>query len=47
MTDVAGIPLAADHVWSFTVAGAPPATTTYLSDLTPTSATNGWGPVRA
>ncbi len=30
--------------YTATFVAAPPATTTYLSDLTPTSATNGWGP---
>jgi hypothetical protein len=46
VTDAAGNELAADHSWSFTTAATPPppGTTTYLSDLTPVSATNGWGP---
>jgi glucose/arabinose dehydrogenase len=37
-----GTPLAADKTWSFTIAAAG---TSYLSDRTWTSATNGWGPV--
>jgi len=42
--DLAGNALASDVSWSFTTAsGAGGAT--YLSDLTWTSATNGWGPV--
>jgi glucose/arabinose dehydrogenase len=42
--DLAGNALAQDYVWTFTTGtGAP--TTTYLSDMTWTSATNGWGPV--
>ena len=46
VTDVAGNPMAADVVWSFTVATTtpPPTGTTYLSSLTPTTAINGWGP---
>ena len=44
--DTAGNTLVASKIWSFTVApaggGGP---TSYLSDLTWTSATNGWGPV--
>ena len=42
--DLAGNPLAADKVWTFTT-GASGATVTYLSDRTWTSMTNGWGPV--
>jgi glucose/arabinose dehydrogenase len=41
--DVAGNALAADSTWSFTT-GATGTTTTYVSDLTPTSATSGYGP---
>ena len=40
--DVAGNPLALDRVWNFTT--APAGSATYLSDLTWTSMTNGWGP---
>ena len=43
--DVAGNPLDADVDWTFTTAGGGQATSTYLSDLTWTSMTNGWGPV--
>jgi glucose/arabinose dehydrogenase len=43
--DVAGNPLASDASWSFTTASGQGTTTTYLSDLTWTQATNGWGPV--
>ena len=43
ITDVAGNPLAADVSWTFTTASTTQ-TVTYLSDLTPTSAANGWGP---
>ena len=43
--DVAGNPLASDVSWTFTSTGQPPAADTYLSDLTWTSMTNGWGPV--
>jgi len=43
ITDVAGNALAATFTWSFTTA-ATTQTTTYLSDLTPTYATSGWGP---
>jgi glucose/arabinose dehydrogenase/endonuclease YncB( thermonuclease family) len=43
-TDPAGNPLANNFTWNFNTAGLPPAGTTYLSDLAPTSATNGWGP---
>jgi hypothetical protein len=39
--DVAGNPLAADKVWTFTTA----ASSSYLSDLTLTVIGNGWGPV--
>jgi len=42
--DLAGNPLASDVSWSFTT-GSSQATTTYLSDLAWTQATNGWGPV--
>ncbi len=42
--DLAGNPLAADRTWTFQTA-ATSANTRYLSDLTWTSATNGWGPV--
>ena len=44
VTDVGGNLLAADHTWSFTVAAAGP-TTTFLSNLTPLSQTNAWGPI--
>jgi hypothetical protein len=44
--DLAGNALAADISWSFTTAAAPPpGGTTYISDMTFTQATNGWGPV--
>ena len=43
--DVAGNALAADVSWSFTTAAAGGGTTTYISDMTFTQATNGWGPV--
>jgi glucose/arabinose dehydrogenase/endonuclease YncB( thermonuclease family) len=43
-TDAAGNPLASNFTWSFSTAALPPGGTTYLSDLGPTSATNGWGP---
>jgi hypothetical protein len=43
--DLAGNPLAADKLWTFTTTTAPPSGTSYISDLTWTSATNGWGPV--
>ncbi|MCU1326050.1 MAG: hypothetical protein JWN34_1420, partial [Bryobacterales bacterium] len=39
-----GTPMAADFSWSFTTAAAG-GTSTFLSDLTWTSAVNGWGPV--
>jgi hypothetical protein len=42
--DVAGNALAADVSWSFTTA-AGGGGTTYISDMTFTQATNGWGPV--
>jgi hypothetical protein len=42
--DVAGNPLAADSSWSFTTGTAAPPGETYLSDLTWSSMTNGWGP---
>jgi glucose/arabinose dehydrogenase len=42
--DLAGNPLAVDRVWTFTTA-ATGATTSYLSDRTWTSMSNGWGPV--
>ncbi len=42
--DVAGNSLAADASWTFTM-GSGQSGMTYLSDLTWTSATNGWGPV--
>ena len=42
--DLAGIPLAADSSWSFTT-GSGQTTSTYLSDLTWTSMTNGFGPL--
>jgi hypothetical protein len=41
--DLAGNPLAADTSWSFTTAAGGPVTS-YLSDRTPTSSINGWGP---
>jgi len=40
--DVAGNPLAADVVWTFTTSAGP--VTTFLGDLTPTSSVSGWGP---
>ncbi len=43
ITDAAGNALAATVTWSFTT-GSAAQTTTYLSDLTPTFATSGWGP---
>jgi len=43
ITDVAGNALATTYTWTFTT-GATSQTTTYLSDLTPTFATSGWGP---
>jgi glucose/arabinose dehydrogenase len=43
--DTSGNALATSKVWTFTVASAGGGTTRYLSDLTWTSATNGWGPV--
>jgi hypothetical protein len=44
--DIAGNALASDRVWTFTTAAAGGgSTTSYVSDLTPTSSTNGWGPV--
>ena len=43
--DVAGNALASDFSWTFTTAAQQGPVTTYVSDLTPTSATNGWGPV--
>jgi glucose/arabinose dehydrogenase len=42
--DLAGNPLAADSSWTFQTASQAPSAT-YLSDLTWTSMTNGWGPV--
>ncbi|MBL8211862.1 MAG: NPCBM/NEW2 domain-containing protein, partial [Bryobacterales bacterium] len=42
--DLAGNPLVADQTWTFQTA-ATGANTRYLSDLTWTSAVNGWGPV--
>ena len=46
VTDVAGNPLPADFVWTFTTAAAAGgATTRYLSDLTWSGMTNAWGPV--
>ena len=43
--DVAGNALAADRVWTFTTAGGGGGGTSFLSDRTFTSSTNGWGPV--
>jgi glucose/arabinose dehydrogenase len=43
--DLAGNALAADVTWSFTTAAGGGPTTTYISDMTFTQATNGWGPV--
>ena len=43
--DLAANALAADKVWTFTTAAAAGGTTSYVSDLTWTSMTNGWGPV--
>ena len=47
--DLSGNTLASDMVWSFTVVSVapPPSGTSYLSDLNPTSSTNGWGPPSA
>ena len=42
-TDVAGSPLPADVVWTFTTATS--GASAYLSDLAWTAAVNGWGPV--
>jgi hypothetical protein len=42
--DTAGHTLASSKVWTFTVVSGG-ATTSFLSNLTWTSATNGWGPV--
>jgi glucose/arabinose dehydrogenase len=42
--DTSGSPLPSDYMWRFTV-GSSSAQTTYLSDMTWTSAVNGWGPV--
>ena len=44
LTDVAGNPLAADFTWTFTTAASGGATTRYLSDLSWSGMTNGWGP---
>jgi hypothetical protein len=46
VTDTAGNALAADSTWTFTTTagGGGGGTTSFLSDLTPTSATSGWGP---
>ena len=43
--DLAANALVADKVWTFTTAAAAGGTTSYVSDLTWTSMTNGWGPV--
>ena len=43
VADLAGNRLATDRTWTFTTAAAPSGTV-YLSDLTPSAATNGWGP---
>ena len=43
--DLAGNAMAADRVWSFTTSNNTPVTTRYLSDMTWSSMTNGWGPV--
>ena len=45
VTDAAGNPLAGDSTWTFTTGSASTPTTTFLSDLAWTSATNAWGPV--
>jgi hypothetical protein len=42
-TDLAGNALATDRVWTFTTGSA--GASSYLSDLTWTSMTNGWGPI--
>lgn len=43
--DPGGNSLSADTVWSFTTASATSTAATFVSDLTWTSMTNGWGPV--
>lgn len=43
--DTSGNPMSADKTWNFSTGTAPPPGTSYLSDLTWTSMTNGWGPV--
>jgi len=43
--DLAGNALAADRVWTFTTAAPAAGGTTYVSDLTWTTMTNGWGPI--
>ena len=43
--DAVDNPMAADKVWTFTTAAAAGGNVTYLSDLTWTSMTNGWGPL--
>ena len=45
--DIAGNALVSSRIWSFTIApaGGGGTATSYLSDLTWTSSTNGWGPV--
>jgi NPCBM/NEW2 domain/Bacterial Ig-like domain len=42
--DLAGNALAADETWSFTTVSAGGGSVVYVSDLSPTSAVNGWGP---
>jgi hypothetical protein len=43
--DTNGTAVAADQVWNFTARTGPPAGNLFVSDLTWTSMTNGWGPV--
>ena len=43
--DLAGNALASDSTWTFTTASGGGTTSSFLSDLNWTSATNGWGPV--
>ncbi len=42
--DLAGNTLVGDRVWTFTTVTPPPPGTSFVSDLLPISATNGWGP---
>jgi len=43
--DSGGTPMAADRSWTFTTVSTGASGPTYVSDLTWTSMTNGWGPV--